>query len=97
MPAEMTLQLSLGGSCDDRGAGDGSVLGRLGGLLGDGLGLGLLGSLDLLGRLRSLLGGTLSGLVLGLVGGLLSGLALVLFIGSASRFLSQCGMCYNVH
>lgn len=89
MPAEMTLQLSLGGSCDDRGARDGSVLGRLAGLLGDGLGLGLLGGLDLLGRLGSLFGGTLSGLVLGLVGGLLSSLALVLFIGSASRFFCE--------
>jgi hypothetical protein len=83
MPAEMTVQLCLGRSSDRRGAGNGSVLGRLG-LLGDGLRLGLLGSLDLLGRLRSFLGGTLSGLVLGLVGGLLSSLALVLFVESAS-------------
>lgn len=78
MPAEMALQLPLGGSSDGRGAGDGSVLGRLSGLLRNGLGLGLLGGLGLLRRLRSLLGGALSGLVLGLVGGLLSSLALVL-------------------
>lgn len=80
----MALQLCLGRGSDDRGAGDGSVLGRLAGLLGDGLRLGLLSGLDLLGRL-GLLGGTLSGLVLGLVGGLLSSLALVLLEESASR------------
>lgn len=79
MPADVTIQHRLGRGGDDRGAGDGSVLGRLG-LLGDGLGLGLLNGLGLLGRLRGLLGGTLSRLVLGLVGGLLSSLALVLFV-----------------
>lgn len=87
MPAEMALQLSLGGSRDSGSASNGSVLGGLGGLLRDGLGLGLLSGLGLLGRLRSLLGSILGGLVLSLVGGLLSSLALVLFVESASRFL----------
>lgn len=97
MPAEMAPQLPLGGSSDGRGASDGSVLGRLSGLLRDGLGLGLLGGLDLLRRLRSLLGGTLSGLVLGLVGGLLSSLALVLLSGQQADSLVQAWCLLFVH
>lgn len=74
---------------DSGGAGDGSLLGGLAGLLSSGsglslgLGLSLLGGLGLLGRLGllslgSLLGDSLGGLVLGLVGRLLSRLALAL-------------------
>lgn len=94
----MTLRSGhLGSGRDSWGASDGSVLGRLAGLLSDGLGLGLgLGLLSRLGLfvnlglliLRGLLGNSVSCLVLGLLGRLLARLALALSFRSVYGFKS---------